>query len=166
MNQSKEIMRFLDALSLPYLLYRHEPMQTIEACQKIAGIDWETSAMCKNLFLCNRQESLFYLLLLQHDRPYKTAVVSKLLGVSRLSFARPETLLEYLKLEPGAVNPLSLIFDKDTKIQLAIDSVLLSNRRLLFHPGVNDMSVSLAAYDFLNLFLPACRHQPVVIDIP
>lgn len=166
MDCSKQILQYLDDKDIPYILYRHEPMLTIEACQEIQGVDWQTSAMCKNVFLANRQETQFYLLLLRHDRPYRTAIVSKLLGISRLSFAKPDKLLELLNLQPGAVNPFSLIFDPQSDIQLIIDKAALSSERLLFHPGVNHLSISLEKNDFLNKFLPGCNHQPKIITIP
>lgn len=166
MDNSKQILERLDELNIPFILYRHEPMLTIEACQQIEGVDWQNSAMCKNIFLCNRQETQYYLLLLRHDRAYRTSVVSKLLGTSRLSFSKPDMLMQLLKLQPGAVNPLSLIFDSHHKIQLAVDRSILSHQRLLFHPGVNHMSVSIKTEDFLRKFLPGCAHQPHMIDIP
>lgn len=166
MDCSKQILQYLDDRGIPYILYRHEPMLTIEACQEIQGVDWQISAMCKNVFLCNRQETQFYLLLLKHDRPYRTAIVSKLLGVSRLSFAKPDKLLGLLSLQPGAVNPLSLIFDPQSDIQLIVDSAVLSSQKLLFHPGVNHLSISLEKNDFVNKFLPSCNHPPKIITIP
>ena len=166
MDCSKQILQYLDDRRIPYILYRHEPMLTIEACQEIKGVDWQISAMCKNIFLCNRQETQFYLLLLKHDRPYRTAIVSKLLGISRLSFAKPDKLLQLLNLEPGAVNPMSLIFDPQSDIQLIIDNAVLSFGRLLFHPSVNHLSISMDRNDFLNNFLPGCNHQPKIITIP
>ena len=51
MDCSDQILKFLDGMHIPYILYRHEPMLTIEACQKIPGVDWDISAMCKNVFL-------------------------------------------------------------------------------------------------------------------
>lgn len=165
MNRSKDILNCLDQLKLPYRLYRHEPKETIEACQSIEGVDWETSAMCKNVFLCNRQETQFYLVLLRHDRPFRTAVVSKLLGVSRLSFAKPERLADMLYLLPGAVNPLSLMFDADGLIRLAIDRELLAHEYLLFHPGSNDQSVRLRSDDFFHRFLPAIRHEAILLTL-
>lgn len=160
MDRSEDILQYLRRLNIPYVLYEHEPKETIEACQHIEGVDWTQAAMCKNVFLTNRQETAFYLVLLRHDRAFRTAVVSKLLGVSRLSFAKSELLPDMLGLEAGAVSPLGLVFDTEHRIQLGIDSALLNFPRLLFHPGVNHRSVELAADDFFHRFLPACGHQP------
>lgn len=166
MDRSKDILNYLGELALPYALYEHEPKETIEACQSIEGVDWKTSAMCKNVFLCNRQETQYCLMLLRHDRPFRTAVISKLLGVSRLSFARQEKLPEMLFLDPGAVNPLSLMFDGSGRIQLAVDRALLGHENLLFHPGVNFKSVSLKSRDFFERFLPAIHHAPILLTLP
>ena len=144
MDRSEDILQYLRRLNIPYVLYEHEPKETIEACQ---------------------QETAFYLVLLRHDRAFRTAVVSKLLGVSRLSFAKSELLPDMLGLEAGAVSPLGLVFDTEHRIQLGIDSALLNFPRLLFHPGVNHRSVELAADDFFHRFLPACGHQPQKLSL-
>ena len=166
MDRSNEVLRYLEQLSIPYTLYRHQPMMTIEECQHIEGVDWQQAAMCKNVFLCNRQQTAFYLMLLSHDRPFRTAVVSKLLGVSRLSFAPEDRLPQMLGLQPGAVSPLGLIFDTQHQVQLVVDDALKQHQRLLFHPCVNHMSVELATDDFFTRFLPACGHAPALITIP
>ena len=165
MDQSLEILTYLNGLGIPYTLFEHEPKETIKACQTIEGVNWSTSAMCKNVFLSNRQETQFYLILLRHDRPFKTALVSKLLGVSRLSFARQELLPDMLLLDPGAVNPLSLIFDRKGWVQLAIDSELRGYEYLLFHPGVNFKSIRMKIDDFFNVFLPACGRSASILTL-
>lgn len=166
MDKSERILGFLRENGIPCTLYEHEPMLTIEQCQGIPGVDWKHAAMCKNVFLCNRQETAFYLVLLRHDRAFRTSVVSKLLGVSRLSFAKPQHLRQMLQLDPGAVNPLSLLFDTPPTVTLAVDDTLTKYQRLLFHPGVNWLSAELNTDDFLQRFLPAIDHRPVMLTIP
>lgn len=166
MDKSEQILTFLKDMGIAHTLFEHEPKLTIEACQTIPGVNWNEAAMCKNVFLCNRQETDYYMVLLRHDRAFRTSVVSKLLQVSRLSFAKPEKLQDMLHLEPGAVNPLSLMFDAQAQITLGVDSALTSYKRLLFHPGVNWLSVELSQQDFIERFLPAIRHNPVMLSIP
>lgn len=166
MNHSREILDYLDRLGIAYTLFEHEPKLSIEACQTIEGVDWSNSAMCKNVFLCNRQETSFYLMLLRHDLPFRTAQVSKLLDVSRLSFAKQELLPSMLKLDPGAVNPLSLMFDTNNTIRLVIDDQLKMHPYLLFHPGVNFLSVRIKSSDLFDVFLPACSHPPTLLTLP
>lgn len=165
MDQSLDILKYLSDLSIPFTLFEHEPKTTIEACQTIEGVDWSTSAMCKNVFLSNRQETQFYLMLLRHDRAFRTAAVSKLLGVSRLSFARQELLADMLRLDPGAVNPLSLKYDRKGRVHLAVDHELLGHEYLLFHPGVNSKSVRMKSADFFNIFLPACGRSANILTL-
>ncbi len=165
MNRSNEILQYLTDIGVHYTVFEHEPKLTIESCQTIEGVDWSRSAMCKNVFLSNRQETAFYLILLRHDLPFKTSVISKLLGVSRLSFAKQELLSGLLFLDPGAVNPFSLIFDTDRHIRLGVDEDLRRHEFLLFHPGVNTMSLRVKSDDFFDVFLPACGHKPDFLHI-
>lgn len=165
MDRHSDILAFLDAQSLRYWLHRHAPMQMIEDCQHIEGVNYQQAAMPKNVFLCNRQQTQFYLVLLRHDLSFRTAVVSKLLSVSRLSFASPDWMEALLQLSPGAVSPLNLMFDQDQRVSLAMDRKLLDYERLLFHPGNNTLSVEMATDDFLHGFLPAIGRSTQLIDL-
>lgn len=165
MDRSAEVLRYLDGLHLPYRLHEHPPVTTIAECQQIPDVDYQEAAMPKNIFLCNRQRTDFYLLLIRHDLNFRTAVVSKLLGVSRLSFAPQDLLPDLLGLHAGAVSPLGLIFDKALRVQLVIDDALLGYQRLLFHPCVNNKSVEMDSKDFTDRFLPAAKHMAKLITI-
>lgn len=165
MDRSAEVLAFLRELDIPYKLYEHAPMETIGQCQTIQGVNWDEAAMCKNVFLCNRQETQYFLVLLRHDRSFRTAVVSKLLGVSRLSFARQAVLPELLGLDAGAVSPLGLMFDRGRRVRLAMDNALMGYQRLLFHPGVNHLSVEIAREDFMQRFLPKVAHPVELISL-
>ncbi len=161
MDRSAEVLRFLQERGIPHTLHHHEPKWTIESCLTTPGMDGEKATMPRNLFLSNRQGTALYLLLLVPLRPFRTAVVSKLLHVSRLSFGDETLLPELLGLEKGAVSPLGLMFDGDRRVSLAMDAALLSFERLWFHPCVNTQSVEMDTQDFLRRFLPgigrACR---------
>lgn len=166
MNRSEEILSFLDLSGIPYQLFTHEPKWTIEDCLNTEGLDRTIATMPKNIFLTNRQETDFYLLLLAPERAFRTAVVSKLLGVSRLSFASGDLLPPLLGLERGAVSPLGLMFDREHKVRLVMDESLAAYPALWFHPGVNTRSLQMATADFLNRFLPGTGHSPTLISIP
>ena len=154
MDRSAEILAHLDREGIPYTLHHHEPKWTIEDCLGTLGLDLSQATVPKNCFLCNRQQTAFYLLLLSPQRPFRTAVASKLLGVSRLSFAPEEKLPQLLGLDRGAVSPLALMFDRDQQVSLVVDDALLASGRLWFHPGINTQSVEMATRDFLERFLP------------
>ena len=166
MDRSREILQKLEGLGIPYSLFQHEPKWTIADCLKTPGLDPAVATVPKNVFLCNRQQTSFYLLLLSPGRAFSTAVISKLLGVSRLSFA-PETLLpKLLGLDKGAVSPLGLLFDKEKQVHPVMDDSLLQYERLWFHPGINTKSVEMGTQDFLRRFLPGIGRDCNLITIP
>lgn len=153
----------LDALHIEYTLLHHAAAYTMDDCRDL--VHEPGVAYCKNLFLCNRARTQFYLLCLRGTQPLRTSCVSRQLGVSRLSFAPNELLPDYLGLLPGAVSPFGLIFDAPCRVQLALDSALRSFERIAFHPCVNTATVILPTQDFINTFLPAAAHLPAWVRI-
>ena len=109
----------LDSLGISYQRVDHEPAMTIEACQDIDKL--MGTHMCKNLFLCNRQETDFYLLLMPGDKKFKTKELSSQINTARLSFANETHMEELLDITPGSVSVMGLMNDKDNKVQLLID---------------------------------------------
>ncbi len=125
---------FLDKLGIEYLRTDHEPANNMEACN---GIDAVLGVLiCKNLFLCNRQKTNFYLLMMPGDKKFKTKELSSQIGSARLSFADPEDMLKYLDIEPGAVSIMGLMNDKENAVQLLIDDDILKGEDLGCHPCV------------------------------
>ena len=107
MDKVREVERILKDLEIPYTLFHHQPVKTIEDCEKLSGMTGGLHV--KNLFLTTRKQDHVFLLLLKAEKKYKAAVVSKQLGVSRLSFGSEQMLKEYLDIYPGAVNPFALL---------------------------------------------------------
>lgn len=165
MNPEADILDFLNSHRIPWELYRHPPVRTMQECLALREIRWEDARMGKNILLCDRGQRSFHLLITLHDRPFVTSRVSRLLGVSRLSFAPAGRLRELLGLDPGALSPLSLIRDTQKKIRLVCDRDLLAFPFQLFHPGIPTATLRLATDDFLKRFLPAAGHSPVLIDL-
>lgn len=116
---------FLDSLNIPYQRVDHEALMTIEACKDVDKI--LDAVICKNLFLCNRQETNFYLLLLPGDKKFKTKEISSQLGVARLSFGNETYMEKYLDITPGSVSVLGLMNDKEHHVQLLIVEDLLKS---------------------------------------
>ena len=92
---------FLDALGVEYQRVDHEPADTMAVCEERAAA--LKTRICKNLFLCNRQETVFYMLVMPADKPFKTSAVSPQLGVARLHFADETYMTQFLDLHPGSV---------------------------------------------------------------
>ena len=84
----------------------HDPADTIAACHEIEKV--LGAPICKNLVLCNRQKTAFYLLLMEGDKPFRTKDLSKQIGSARLSFAAPEDMETYLGVTPGSATILAL----------------------------------------------------------
>ena len=111
----------------------------MEAC---AAIDEALQAtICKNLLLCNRQETVFYLLMIPGWKVFKTSELSKKIGSSRLSFAKPEYMLQFLDITPGSVSILGLMNDKDHHVNLLMDEDVLKGEFIGMHPCINTSSL-------------------------
>ena len=148
---------FLDNLRIVYQRTDHEPAKNMEACNEIDEV--LGVLMCKNLFLCNRQKTNFYLLLMPGDKKFKTKELSVQIGSARLSFADPEDMLKYLDIEPGAVSIMGLMNDKDHAVQLLIDEDVLVGDELGCHPCVCTSSLKMKTADVIDKFLPATGHE-------
>ena len=147
---------FLDGLGIPYKRTDHERADNMEACNeidKVLGV-----LICKNLFLCNRQKTKFYLLMMPGDKKFKTKELSSQINSARLSFADPADMLKYLDIEPGAVSIMGLMNDKEHAVQLLIDEDVLKDEYLGCHPCVCTSSLKLRTSDVVDKFLPATGH--------
>jgi len=153
----------LDRLGVPYFRTDHEPATTMEVCRVIDGV--LDVLICKNLFLCNRQQTGFYLLMMPGDKPFKTKDLSAQLGVARLSFANERFMAEFLGLAPGSVSVMGLQNDTDNRVQLVIDEDVLKGEYIGCHPCRNTSSLKLKTEDLLYKVLPAVHHRPVVVRL-
>lgn len=154
----------LDSLGVSYQRIDHERADTMEAC---AAVDAALgAAICKNLFLCNRQQTVFYLLMMPADKPFKTKDLSAQIGSSRLSFATAAHMEELLDITPGSVSVLGLMNDKETKVNLLVDEELLSSDTIGCHPCVNTASLKLKTADLFGVVLPAMHHGMTVVSLP
>ncbi len=160
----KEIKAYnlLDRIGISFERIDHEPLYTMEACDVVAGI--LNASICKNLFLCNTQKTQFYMLLLPGDKKFKTKVVSKLLGVARLSFGDEEHMEGLLDLTPGSVTILGLMNDTERKVKLIIDKDVMDAEYFACHPCINTSSIRFKMEDLVNKLIPALGHEPVYLD--
>jgi len=162
---SKEVRVYdlLDSLGITYQRIDHEAAMTMEAC---AAIDEKLDAtICKNLLLCNRQCTVFYLLMIPGDKVFKTSVLSKQIGSSRLSFAGAEYMEKYLDITPGSLSVLGLMNDRENQVQLLIDSDLLQGEYFGCHPCINTSSLRLKMADLMEKILPAVNHEPKIVTL-
>ena len=161
----KEVRSYdlLDSLDIPYHRVDHEPAMTMEACREVDEV--LDTPMCKNLLLCNRQNTVFYLLMLPGEKVFKTKDLSKQIGSSRLSFAGGEYMEQFLDITPGSLSVLGLANDKENRVQLLIDEDVLGFDYIGCHPCINTSSLRIATKDVMDKLLPAMGHAPQIVHL-
>ena len=153
----------LDSLHIAYQRIDHEATMTMEAC---AAVDEVLEAtICKNLLLCNRQCTAFYLLMLPGDKVFKTSALSKQIGSSRLSFASAEYMEEYLDITPGSLSVMGLMNDRDHHVELLMDEDVLKGEYIGCHPCINTASLRLKTADLMEKVIPAMGHAPRMVQL-
>ncbi|HIW86591.1 MAG TPA: prolyl-tRNA synthetase associated domain-containing protein [Candidatus Eubacterium faecipullorum] len=164
LDKEKRVYDLLDELGIEYARVDHPAAETMEACEeieKVLGVE-----ICKNLFLCNRQKTDFYLLMMPGSKPFKTKDITKQLGCARLSFAGAEFMQEFLDITPGSVSVMGLMNDKENRVRLVIDKDILDGEYIGCHPCINTSSLSIKTQDIINKFLPAVTHEPTIVEMP
>ena len=164
-RQAREarVYDLLDRLGVAYQRTDHEPAGTMEDCDRIDAILEVT--ICRNLFLCNRQKTAFYLLMMPGHKAFRTKDLSAQLGVARLSFGTPEDMLRLLDVTPGSVSVMGLMNDAERRVQLVIDRDVLAGGRIGCHPCLNTSSLRFSTTDLLDKVLPAMGHEPILVDL-
>ena len=160
----ESVYDLLEELSIEYLRTDHPPTATMEECAAI-GRRLNVS-ICKNLFLTNRQETVFYLLLMPGTKPFKTKDLSKQIGSSRLSFAGADHMLRLLDITPGSVSVLGLMNDRENAVHLLIDRELLRDEWLCCHPCINSSTVKFSMADAMNVLIPALGNDLQFVELP
>ena len=156
-----KVYDLLDRLGIEYIRTDHEATDTMEACNEIDVV--LDVLICKNLFLCNRQKTQFYLLMMPGDKPFKTKELSSQIGSARLSFASAEDMEKYLNIRPGAVSVMGLMNDQENQVQLLVDEDVLKGEYLGCHPCVNTASLKLKTADVFTTYLDAVHHKAITV---
>ncbi len=157
---------FLDDLDIEYYHVDHRdmPADTMEACEAIDEVLGCT--ICKNLFLCNRQKTAFYLLMMPANKPFKTKDLTAQINSARLSFADSEAMLELLDITPGSVSVLGLMNDKKNTVSLLVDKDILNDEYIGCHPCVNTTSMKIKTSDIFDKLISATNHTKTVVELP
>ena len=153
----------LDRLEISYQRIDHEAAMTMEACAEIDRV--LDATICKNLLLCNRQKTAFYLLMLPGAKVFKTSELSKKIGSSRLSFADGAFMEEFLDITPGSLSVMGLMNDKEKRVQLLIDEDVLQGEFIGCHPCINTSSLRFRTEDLLQKIIPAMGHEPIFVTL-
>ena len=153
----------LDSLGVEYQRVDHEAAMTMDVCEEIDRV--LDATICKNLFLCNRQETVFYLLMIKGDKKFKTKDLSAQIHSARLSFAKETYMEEFLDITPGSVSVLGLMNDKEGKVKLLVDEDVLHEEYIGCHPCMNTSSLRIRTKDMMERIIPAMAHQLQIVHI-
>lgn len=162
-EKEQKVYEVLDTLGIRYERVDHDPVATIEACQEVdqaLGIE-----ICKNLFLCNRQKTKYYLLVMPGNKNLQTKELSPQIPSSRLSFASGEDMERLLNVSPGSATIMGLIYDPDNQVQLLVDEEIFTQEYFGCHPCVNTSSMKLQTADILGPFLEAVHHDYIKVTL-
>ncbi len=182
-RQEREVRAYdlLDSIGVDYDRLDHAPAMTMEVCDAVnaafgrmtleefkaedSNDRTKHAIICKNLFLCNRQKTKFYLLMIPGDKKFLTKNLSAQINSSRLSFAGAEDMLKFLDVTPGSVSVLGLMNDHDHVVQLLIDSDVLQSEYVGCHPCINTSSLRMKTKDLMEKVIPALQHEPVIVNL-
>ena len=153
----------LDQLGIPYARVEHDTADTMEDCAAISDV--LGIRICKNLVLCNRQKTDFYLLTMPEDKPFLTKNLSHQIGSSRLSFAPGEAMEELIGCTPGSASVLGLMNDTAHRVRLLMDKETYEAEWFGCHPCKNDGSLRIQTCDLLHKFLPHTGHDVTVVEL-
>ena len=161
--QEEAVYDKLEELGIEFARVDHDHADTMEDCLKIESI--LGAKICKNLFLCNRQETTFYLLMIPGDKKFKTKDLSAQIHSSRLSFAKETYMEEFLDITPGSVSVLGLMNDREHRVQLLVDRDVLKGDYIGCHPCINTSSLRIRQKDMWEKIVPALEHEPVFVTL-
>lgn len=154
---------YLDSLGIEYYRVDHDSVFSDNECEAVEKV--LDNVICKNIFLCNRQRTSYYMLVMPAHKRFNTSRVSHLLNSSRLSFGSAEDMLELLDVTPGSVSIMALMNDRDNRVQLVIDTELLQHEDYGCHPCKNTSSLRLKRTDVFDKFLKSVNHEPIFITL-
>ena len=150
-------------LDIPFERVDNDPAITMEDCVLInERLDMKT---VKTLFLCNRQQTNFYLFVTLDGKPFVTKDFSSALGISRVSFATEELLFSMLGTKIGATTVLSSIIDTENKVRIVFDKEVLENEWYGCTDSTTTSYMKLKTSDVLEKYIPFTKHEITVIDV-
>jgi Ala-tRNA(Pro) deacylase len=156
-----DLFAFLDKLGVAHPTVTHPPLFTVEQSQALRG--QIPGGHTKNLFLKDKKDALFLVVALE-DAAIELKSVHQRLGAARFSFGSADLLRAALGVEPGAVTPFAAINDEASRVTVVLDSAMMQQPILNYHPLVNTMTTSIAAGDLIK-FLAATGHPPLIVPV-
>ena len=163
LDKEIRVYDLLDSLGIEYYRIDHQPAGCYEDCIEIEKV--LDNVLCKNLFLCNRQKTAFYVLMMPADKHFKTKELSSQIGSARLSFAEAEYMEKFLDITPGSVSILGLMNDTENAVQLLIDEDVILRENFGCHPCINTSSLRMKTSELTEKIIPALKHAPKIVKL-
>ena len=157
-----DLFRHLDSLGITHETHWHDPVFTVAESQALRGA--LPGGHSKNLFLKNKKGDM-WLVTAAEDAAVDLKALTKTLEAGRLSFGKPDLLMQVLGVEPGSVTPFALMNDPDHRVTFVMDQRLMTMEPLHFHPLTNRATTAVSAADFRK-FVAACGHRVTELTFP
>ena len=158
----EELFAFLQELGIEVRTVSHPPLFTVADSQALRGEI--PGGHTKNLFLKDKKDN-FFLVTVEEEAEVDLKQIHHVIGAaSRVSFGKPEALMEHLGVIPGAVTAFGLINDKKGAVKFVIDDALMEHETINAHPLTNEATTSIAAADMLR-FARATGHEPAILKV-
>lgn len=158
---SDQLLALLERLGIGATTHHHAPAYTVEQGHAVWG--GIPGIHCKNLFLKDAKARL-WLVVAPADRRIDLKRLPDKIGSARISFGSAELLGEVLGIEPGSVTPFALVNDAERRVTPVLDSWMMSQPLVNYHPLRNDRTTTIAADDLLR-FLRHTGHVPAVVGL-
>jgi len=159
----KETYRILQNLNILFERVDTEVAITMEDCVQIdKKLDMK---MVKTLFLCNRQQTAFYLFITAGDKPFKSKNFSNALGVPRVSFAPADLMEKMLGTKIGAATVFSAIIDNNNAVQIVFDKDVVAEEWYGCSDGTTTGYMKISTAQVIHEFLPFVEHTPTIIEV-
>jgi Ala-tRNA(Pro) deacylase len=158
-----ELFSFLGKLGISVTTVAHPPLFTVADSQALRGEI--PGGHTKNLFLKDKKDNVFLVTVGEEDVIDLKSVHTIIGGSGRVSFGKPELLMELLGVMPGAVTPFGVINDDARRVRVVLDTTLMNSHPIInAHPLTNEATTSISAAD-LVLFLRATGHDPAILKV-
>ncbi len=153
----------LEKLQIPFERVDTDEAITMEDC---VAIDEKLNMnMVKTLFLCNRQQTEFYLFVTVGNKPFRSKDFSSALGIARVSFAPAEQMETMLGTKIGAATVFSSLLDTDQRVQIIFDKDVLAEEWYGCSDGTTTGYMKVRTDDIYRRFLPFTKHTAAVIEV-
>jgi Ala-tRNA(Pro) deacylase len=157
-----ELFDFLNALGIETTTVAHPALFTVAQSQELRGEI--TGAHTKNLFLKDKKDNYFLLTVDEESQVDLKTADKKIGAASRVSFGKPEAMMELLGVTPGAVTSFGLINDTNGRVRFVLDERLAAAEIINAHPLTNEATTSIKSRDLIR-FAEATGHPPLILNL-